>query len=93
MKFDILKHKLVPHHEILSQEEVEKLLKTYNIKKEQLPRMLLSDPVAKAIGAKEGDIVKIIRKGVEEIITEEDLNYLINVWEGDYVITETLEIL
>ncbi len=62
MKFDILKHKLVPHHEILSQEEVEKLLKTYNIKKEQLPRMLLSDPVAKAIGAKEGDIVKIIRK-------------------------------
>lgn len=62
MKFDILKHKLVPHHEILSQEEVEKLLKTYNIKKEQLPRMLLSDPVAKAIGAKEGDIFKIIRK-------------------------------
>ena len=62
MKFDILKHKLVPHHEILSKEEAEKLLKTYNIKKEQLPRMLITDPVAKAIGAKEGDIVKIIRK-------------------------------
>ena len=62
MKFDILKHKLVPHHEVLSQEEVEKLLKAYNIKKEQLPRILLTDPVAKAIGAKEGDVIKIIRK-------------------------------
>ena len=62
MKFDILKHKLVPHHEVLSREEVEKLLKAYNIKKEQLPRILLTDPVAKAIGAKEGDVIKIIRK-------------------------------
>ena len=62
MKFDILKHKLVPYHEILSKEEEEKLLKTYNIKKEQLPRMLITDPVAKAINAKEGDIVKIVRQ-------------------------------
>ncbi len=62
MKFDILKHKLVPHHEILKEEEVEKLLKVYNIKKENLPRMLTTDPVAKAIGAKEGDVVKIVRE-------------------------------
>jgi len=61
MKFDILKHSLVPHHEILSEEEVEKLLKTYNIKKSDLPQMLDTDPVAKAIGAKEGDVVKIVR--------------------------------
>ncbi|MCD6171685.1 MAG: DNA-directed RNA polymerase subunit H [Thermoplasmata archaeon] len=62
MKFDILKHTLVPHHEILSGEDVEKLLKTYKIKKEDLPQMLVTDPVAKAIGAKDGDIVKIVRK-------------------------------
>ncbi len=62
MKIDILKHELVPHHEILSEEEVEKLLKTYNIKKEQLPRIRIDDPVAKAINAKEGDVIKIIRK-------------------------------
>jgi len=62
MKFDILKHTLVPHHEILSEEDVEKLLKTYKIKKEDLPQMLVTDPVAKAIGAKDGDIVKIVRK-------------------------------
>lgn len=62
MKFDILKHTLVPHHEVLSAKEVEKLLKTYKIKKEDLPQMFVTDPVAKAIGAKEGDVVKIIRK-------------------------------
>lgn len=62
MKFDILKHKLVPHHEILSEKEVEKLLKVYNIRKEQLPRILVTDPVVKAIGAKEGDVIKIERK-------------------------------
>mgnify|MGYP000244581382 CR=1 FL=1 len=62
MKIDILKHKLVPHHEILKEEEVEKLLKTYGVKKEQLPKMLIDDPVAKAINAKEGDVIKIIRK-------------------------------
>ncbi len=62
MKFDILKHTLVPHHEILSEEDVEKLLKAYKIKKEDLPQMLVTDPVAKAIGAKDGDIVKIVRK-------------------------------
>ncbi len=62
MKMDILKHKLVPHHEILKEEEVEKLLKTYGIKKEQLPKILIDDPVAKAINAKEGDVIKIVRK-------------------------------
>jgi len=62
MKMDILKHELVPHHEILEEEEVEKLLKIYNIKKEQLPRILIDDPVVKAIKAKEGDVIKIVRK-------------------------------
>ncbi|KAA0005816.1 MAG: DNA-directed RNA polymerase subunit H [Thermoplasmata archaeon] len=65
MKIDILKHTLVPHHEIheiLSAEEVEKLLKTYKIKKEDLPQILVTDPVVKAIGAKEGDVIKIIRR-------------------------------
>ncbi|MEM1514264.1 MAG: DNA-directed RNA polymerase subunit H [Candidatus Thermoplasmatota archaeon] len=61
MKLDILKHILVPQHEVLKEEEVEKLLKAYNISKENLPRILLDDPVVKAIGAKEGDVIKIIR--------------------------------
>lgn len=61
-KFDILKHELVPKHEIISEEEKEKLLKSYNITPDQLPKILNTDPVCIAIGAKPGQIVKITRK-------------------------------
>ena len=60
--FDIFTHELVPKHEILSNEEVEELLKKYRIKPYQIPRIKASDPPAKMIGAKPGDIIRIIRK-------------------------------
>ena len=55
-------HTLVPRHVVLSEEEREELLKRYRIRPEQLPYLLASDPVAREISAKPGDIVKIIRK-------------------------------
>ncbi|KAA0008785.1 MAG: DNA-directed RNA polymerase subunit H [Thermoplasmata archaeon] len=61
-KFNILDHELVPEHVILSKEEAEEVLKKFNIKPEQLPKILTTDPVVKAIGAKKGDIIKVIRK-------------------------------
>ncbi len=60
--FDIFKHELVPKHEILSKEEVEELLEKYRIKPYQIPRIKASDPATKMIGAKPGDVIKIIRK-------------------------------
>jgi DNA-directed RNA polymerase subunit H len=62
VKKDILKHKLVPDHTILSKTEAKKVLKELNIHQEQLPKIKVDDPVAKAIGAKTGDILKITRK-------------------------------
>jgi DNA-directed RNA polymerase subunit H len=62
MGVDITKHRLVPKHEILSPDEAKKVLETYGVEPHQLPLLLSSDPVAKAIGAKPGDIVKITRK-------------------------------
>ncbi len=62
MKKDILKHKLVPDHTILSKTEAKKILKELDIRQEQLPKIKVDDPVAKAIGAKPGDILKITRK-------------------------------
>ena len=60
-KFNVLEHELVPKHEILSEEEKKELLKKYNITEKQLPIILASDPVVKAIGAKPGDVIRIVR--------------------------------
>lgn len=62
MKLDIFKHELVPRHEILSKEEEVKLLEKMNVSKGQLPKILITDPAAKKLGAKRGDIIKITRK-------------------------------
>jgi DNA-directed RNA polymerase subunit H len=52
----------VPEHTILSKEEEKEILDKFRIRPENLPKILINDPVVKAIGAKEGDILKIIRK-------------------------------
>ena len=61
-KFTILDHELVPKHILLTKEEKRQLLEQLKVRPEQLPWIRASDPVAKLIGAKPGDIVKIIRK-------------------------------
>lgn len=58
---NITEHELVPKHVLLSKEEKEKLLKRYKIKTSQLPKILVEDPVARYLGLKRGDVVKIIR--------------------------------
>jgi DNA-directed RNA polymerase subunit H len=60
----ILNHSLVPKHEVLSKTATEKLFKDYKATKEQLPKILSTDPVAKSIGAKKGEIVKITRSSL-----------------------------
>jgi len=60
--FDIFEHKLVPKHEILTQEEREQLLAQYKIQPYQLPQIKASDPAVNAIGAKPGDILRVIRR-------------------------------
>ncbi len=59
--FNIFGHVLVPKHEIVPAEEREKLLNEYRVQPYQLPRLKASDPGAKAIGAKPGDVVRILR--------------------------------
>lgn len=59
---NILKHELVPEQVIMKDDEKKELLERFKIKPLQLPKILTTDPVVKAIGAKEGDILKIIRK-------------------------------
>lgn len=61
-KIDVLLHKLVPKHYLLTKEETQELLKKFQIRLSDLPQMFERDPVAIAIGAKEGDVVKIVRE-------------------------------
>lgn len=59
--FNIFEHVLVPKHEIVGEEEREKLLAQYRVQPYQLPKIKASDPAAKVIDAKPGDIVRITR--------------------------------
>jgi DNA-directed RNA polymerase subunit H len=60
--FDIFEHKLVPRHEILTEKEKSQILTQYKIQPYQMPQIKSTDPAVKAIGAKPGDMLKIIRK-------------------------------
>ena len=61
-EFDVLTHQLVPKHEILSEDETEQMLKEFKLTKDQLPKILITDPCVKRINGKEGDVIKITRK-------------------------------
>jgi DNA-directed RNA polymerase subunit H (RpoH/RPB5) len=60
--FDLFEHKLVPKHEILTEEEKAELLTRYKVQAYQLPQISSLDPAVKAIGARPGDILRVIRK-------------------------------
>lgn len=58
----ILDHELIPKHEILSEKEVKDLLVEFKIEKNQLPKILDTDPVVIELKAKVGEVLKIIRE-------------------------------
>jgi DNA-directed RNA polymerase subunit H len=61
-EYDILKHELVPEHSIMDEKERKELFDKLRITSVNLPKVLTNDPVVKAMGAKEGDVLKIMRK-------------------------------
>lgn len=63
LKIDITEHILVPTHIICSEEEKKLVIQQYNLKtNSQYPTILITDSVVKYLGAKRGQLIKIIRK-------------------------------
>ncbi|MFO7710728.1 MAG: DNA-directed RNA polymerase subunit H [Candidatus Woesearchaeota archaeon] len=61
-KFDISNHVLVPKHAKLSEKETEKVLKKYNIPREGLPKIMVTDPAIAGLGVSAGDVIKVTRE-------------------------------
>lgn len=61
-RYDVSKHRLVPKHEKISEEETEELLEEYNISKENLPKIESNDSAIKNLDVEVGDIIKITRE-------------------------------
>lgn len=62
LQYNILNHSLVPNHRIMTEDEVNIILKKYNILSlEQLPEINRFDPVAKLIGIKPKEVCEIKR--------------------------------
>jgi len=62
LQFNILEHTLVPPHRVLTESEVDTIMKRYNIiDKIQFPNISRFDPVARVIGLRPGQVCEIIR--------------------------------
>ncbi|MGA3020418.1 MAG: DNA-directed RNA polymerase subunit RpoH/Rpb5 C-terminal domain-containing protein [Candidatus Micrarchaeales archaeon] len=54
-------HELVPPHRIMSRTEINELTETMGMSISNLPKILVSDPQAKKLEAKAGDVIEISR--------------------------------
>lgn len=60
----LLSHSLVPSYKLLSPSEKKEVLAFFKIGLKNLPKIKINDSMAKSLQAKEGDVIKIIRKDI-----------------------------
>jgi DNA-directed RNA polymerase subunit H (RpoH/RPB5) len=78
--FNISKHRKVPRHRIVNENEKPVIIKNYNLKSlDQMPKILSQDAMAKFIGARPGDVVEVV--GLCET-SADNLRYRYCVAEG-----------
>ena len=71
LQYNILKHSLVPKHEILTETQTAELIKKYNLKSaKQLPEISRFDPVSLMICMRPGQVCKIYRKSQTSVVSD-----------------------
>jgi len=60
--FNVLEHMMVPEHRIMDEEGIKALLARYHLTLEQLPKVFHDDPAVKAVKARPGDVIRIVRE-------------------------------
>ncbi|MBU0899091.1 MAG: DNA-directed RNA polymerase subunit H [Nanoarchaeota archaeon] len=64
MLIDVIKHEMIPEHQVMTREEQNSFLEKLNITKEQLPKISDSDAVLNELKCKAGDIIRVKRKSL-----------------------------
>lgn len=62
INMNLMENRLVPWHEIVSEEEKSAVLKKFGLLAEQMPQILRDDPIVEELGAKPKDLLRIYRK-------------------------------
>lgn len=57
----MIENNLVPKHEVLDPADAERILKEYDVTKDELPKIKKSDSALTKLKPKPGDIIKITR--------------------------------
>lgn len=69
LQFNILNHSLVPDHRVINDNEVNDVMKKYNITNlEQFPEISRFDPVARVIGLRPGKVCHIVRSSKTSVV-------------------------
>jgi len=66
LRFNVLEHKLVPEHRLLSPDEADEVLKAKKVTRDQLPKIRKTDPVIRVLEKihgpiEESRIVRVMR--------------------------------
>jgi DNA-directed RNA polymerase subunit H (RpoH/RPB5) len=61
LMMNLIEHTYVPLHEILSNEESQQIIESYNTRKRDMPKILTNDPIARYYNMQPGQICRILR--------------------------------
>lgn len=61
----MVKHRLVPQHELLSPQEAQRILDKYKVSRDQMPKITVTDPAVRHLKVQVGDIIQITRESKE----------------------------